>query len=121
METTLDKFGRIVIPKEIRDDFNLKPGSQIRIEESDQAIILKPFEGEPNLHWKDGVFVFSGTPLGELCGALCQLLCGTCFIVSPVVSPLGADRIRPPSTPIIIRPLTHQCTPPPHYHKIQRQ
>ena len=42
METTLDKFGRIVIPKEIRDDFNLKPGSQIRIEESEQTIILKP-------------------------------------------------------------------------------
>ena len=41
METTLDKFGRIVIPKEIRDDFNLKPGSQIRIEESEQAIIIK--------------------------------------------------------------------------------
>ena len=42
METTLDRFGRIVIPKKIRDDFNLKPGSQISIEESDQVIILKP-------------------------------------------------------------------------------
>jgi AbrB family looped-hinge helix DNA binding protein len=70
METTLDKFGRIVIPKEIRDDFNLKPGSQIRIEESEQAIILKPVPGEPNLHWKDGVLVFSGTPMGDLDKAL---------------------------------------------------
>ena len=66
METTLDRFGRIVIPKEIRDDFNLKPGSQIRIEESDQVIILKPLQGEASLHWKDGVLVFSGTPLGDL-------------------------------------------------------
>ena len=66
METTLDKFGRIVIPKEIRDDFNLKPGSQIRIEESEQAIILKPVAGEPNLHWKDGVLVFSGAPMGDV-------------------------------------------------------
>jgi len=66
METTLDKFGRIVIPKEIRDDFNLKPGSQIRIEESEQAIILKPVSGEPNLRWKDRVLVFSGTPMGDL-------------------------------------------------------
>jgi len=70
METTLDRFGRIVIPKEIRDDFNLKPGSQIRIEESDQVIILKPLEGEPNLHRKEGVLVFSGTPLGDLSEAL---------------------------------------------------
>jgi len=66
METTLDRFGRIVIPKEIRDDFNLKPGSPIRIEESDQVIILKPIQGDANLHWKDGVLVFSGTPLGDL-------------------------------------------------------
>ena len=66
METTLDRFGRIVIPKVIRDDFNLKPGSPIRIEESDQVIILKPMQGEANLHWKDGVLVFSGTPLGDL-------------------------------------------------------
>ena len=27
METTLDKFGRIVIPKRVRDDLDLKPGS----------------------------------------------------------------------------------------------
>jgi len=66
METTLDRFGRIVIPKVIRDDFNLKPGSPIRIEERDQVIILKPIQGEANLHWKDGVLVFSGTPLGDL-------------------------------------------------------
>jgi AbrB family looped-hinge helix DNA binding protein len=65
METTLDKFGRIVIPKEIRDDFNLKPGSQIRIEESDQAIVLKPVAGEPSLHLKEGVLVFSGGPMGD--------------------------------------------------------
>jgi AbrB family looped-hinge helix DNA binding protein len=70
METTIDRFGRIVIPKEIRDDFNLKPGSPIRIEESDQVIILKPLQGEANLHWKDGVLVFSGTPLGDLTKAL---------------------------------------------------
>ena len=66
METTLDRFGRIVIPKVIRDDFNLKPVSPIRIEESDQVIILKPIQGDANLHWKDGVLVFSGTPLGDL-------------------------------------------------------
>ena len=70
MEATLDKFGRIVIPKEIRDDFNLRPGSQIRIEESEQAIILKPVAGEQNLHWKDGVLVFTGVPMGDLEKAL---------------------------------------------------
>lgn len=66
METTLDKFGRIVIPKEIRDDFDLKPGNRIRIEESEKTIILRPISGEPNLRWKEGVLVFSGTLLVDL-------------------------------------------------------
>ncbi len=70
MEATLDRFGRIVIPKKIRDDFNLRAGTQISIEESGQSIILKPKHGEPNLHWKDGVLVFSGVPMGDLSEAL---------------------------------------------------
>ncbi len=49
MKTTLDKFGRIVIPKKIREDFNLKPGSPIRIEEGKEEILLTPAEEEPML------------------------------------------------------------------------
>ena len=56
METTLDKFGRIVIPKKIRDDLHLEPGDQIRVEENGQAIVLKPARGEPNLVLKDRYF-----------------------------------------------------------------
>jgi AbrB family looped-hinge helix DNA binding protein len=37
-ETIVDRFGRIVIPKKIRDDFNLEAGTQIRFEESEQGI-----------------------------------------------------------------------------------
>ena len=70
MEATLDKFGRIVIPKEIRDDFNLKPGNRFHIEESENAIILKPISGEANLRWKEGVLVFSGEPLADLSKAV---------------------------------------------------
>ena len=70
METTLDRFGRIVIPKKIRDDFNLRAGSQLRIEESEKSIVLKPVDEEPNLHLKDGVLVFSGIPLDDLDEAL---------------------------------------------------
>ena len=66
MQTTIDRFGRIVLPKKLRDDFNLEPGSQIQIEESGQKIILKPIHCEPNLRLKDGVLVFTGIPLGDL-------------------------------------------------------
>lgn len=69
-ETIVDRFGRIVIPKKIRDDFNLKAGSRIRFEETEQGIVLKPVHGEPDLRWKDGLLVFSGSALGDLSDAL---------------------------------------------------
>ena len=69
-ETMVDRFGRIVIPKKIREDFNLEAGTQIRFEESEEGIVLKPVRGEPNLHWKDGILVFSGSALGDLSNAI---------------------------------------------------
>ena len=72
METSLDRFGRIVIPKKIREDFNLKAGTPIRIEEGEKAIILIPVHGEPNLQVKDGVLVFSGSPLEDFGNALAK-------------------------------------------------
>ena len=62
MEAILDKSGRIVIPKKIREDFNLRPGSPIRIEEGKEEILLTPIEEKPVLVEKDGVLVFTGTP-----------------------------------------------------------
>ena len=70
IQTILDRFGRIVIPKKIREDFDLKAGTQIQIEENEKSIILTPIHGEPNLRMKDGVLVFSGTPLEDLGEAL---------------------------------------------------
>ncbi|RJQ55665.1 MAG: AbrB family transcriptional regulator [Desulfobacteraceae bacterium] len=72
METSVDRFGRILIPKRVRDDFNLKAGTLIRIEKSDQAIILTPFHGEPNLKVKEGVLVYSGTPMEDVGEALAR-------------------------------------------------
>ena len=66
MQTTIDRFGRIVLPKKLRNDFNLEPGSQIHIEESGQEIILKPIYDEPSLRLKEGVLVFTGTALDDL-------------------------------------------------------
>lgn len=66
METTLDKFGRVVIPKEIRDDLSLKPGEVLEVEKSGDEVILKLLREEPALHMKEGVLVFSGVATGNL-------------------------------------------------------
>ena len=70
VDAILDRFGRIVIPKRVRDHLDLRAGSQIRIEETEDGIVLKPIYGEPNLIEKDGVLVFSGAAVGDIEDAL---------------------------------------------------
>lgn len=66
METTVDKFGRIVIPKQVRDDLGLSPGSVLKIEERAEEIVLKPVAESLPLLFKDGVLVFAGEVEGNL-------------------------------------------------------
>ncbi len=70
METKLDKFGRVVLPKDIRDNLDLKPGQVLKIEKSDDEVILKPLRKESPLHVKDGVLIFSGTATGDITEAV---------------------------------------------------
>ncbi len=70
METKLDKFGRVVLPKEIRDSLDLKPGEILQVEESESEVILKPLRGESPLRLKNGVLVFSGTATGDIIKAV---------------------------------------------------
>jgi len=66
MEATLDKFGRIVIPKQVRDDLGLSPGAVLRVEEAGEGIVLKPVPGQSPLIVEDGVLVFTGEVAGDL-------------------------------------------------------
>lgn len=70
MESTIDRFGRIIIPKKVRDDLDLSPGTQITIEMVNNTIILEPVYGEHNLINKNGVLVFTGKPLENIEEAL---------------------------------------------------
>lgn len=66
METTLDKFGRVVIPKQVREDLGLSPGSVLKIEERAEEIVLKPVAESSPLVVKDGILVFTGEVEGDL-------------------------------------------------------
>ncbi|PXF60347.1 MAG: hypothetical protein C4B58_00480 [Deltaproteobacteria bacterium] len=61
MEIALDKLGRILIPKKVRNDLGLKPGTIFQIQESDQEICLKLVDKKSHIVNKDGVLVFSGS------------------------------------------------------------
>ncbi len=70
METKLDKFGRVVLPKNIRDHLDLKPGQVLKVERADEEVILKPMEKELPLRIKNGVLVFSGSATGDIAKAV---------------------------------------------------
>ncbi len=70
MKTTLDRFGRVVVPKDIRDRLGLRPGTEIEIDEKGNEVVLKPVEHEPALMVKEGVLVYSGKAIGDIRGAI---------------------------------------------------
>ncbi len=68
--TVLDSFGRIVVPKAIRDRLGIVPGSELQVEEKDGAIVIRGVEDLPGLVEKDGVLVFRARPNGDLADAV---------------------------------------------------
>jgi AbrB family looped-hinge helix DNA binding protein len=55
---TLDKAGRIVLPKPVRDRLQLAPGDELELESVGDAITLRPRRGGAQLRKKQGVWVF---------------------------------------------------------------
>ncbi len=60
MKTSIDRFGRVVVPKAIRQRLGLKAGAELEIREAGDAIVLRPIDGRPDLAVKDGILVFTG-------------------------------------------------------------
>jgi AbrB family looped-hinge helix DNA binding protein len=51
----IDKAGRIVVPKKLRDDLHLVPGTRLRIERSGDRLTLMPSSIAAKLVIEDGV------------------------------------------------------------------
>jgi len=68
--TTLDRFGRVVIPKQSRDHFGLAPGSTLTVIDGEDGILLRPGTPEAALKVKRGVLVFSGEVTADVSAAL---------------------------------------------------
>ncbi len=61
---TLDKAGRVVLPKPVRDEMQLRAGDSLELESSEDRIVLRPRRGGVGLHQKQGVWVFGvGEPI----------------------------------------------------------
>jgi|SRR5271165_872520 len=66
MNTTLtvDKAGRVVLPKPVRDELQLAAGDSLELESSEDRIVLRPVRGTAGLRKKQGIWVFrTGQPI----------------------------------------------------------
>ncbi|MGA2974046.1 MAG: AbrB/MazE/SpoVT family DNA-binding domain-containing protein [Spirochaetia bacterium] len=70
MRTSVDRFGRIVVPKAIRDRHGLIPGSGVEIEDAGDTITLRRADELPGLVEKEGILVFRARATGDLDGAI---------------------------------------------------
>jgi AbrB family looped-hinge helix DNA binding protein len=63
---TVDKAGRVVLPKPVRDELQLQAGDSLELEVSGQEITLRSVRAKMRLHREDGMWVFtSDEPLPE--------------------------------------------------------
>lgn len=60
MTTTIDRAGRVIIPKRLRDALNLGPGVEIDIEAGPDGLRLRAAGQTPRLATKKGFLVHQG-------------------------------------------------------------
>jgi AbrB family looped-hinge helix DNA binding protein len=67
MDTTaIDRFGRIVIPKSIRDVLGLDPTTELTVQVDGDMILLSPISDPERLIVREGVTIFEGDLLEDI-------------------------------------------------------
>jgi AbrB family looped-hinge helix DNA binding protein len=61
MSVTIDKLGRIVVPKPLRDRLGLVPGSELEVVERPDGFSLRVASRGPSMVKVDGLWVHQGT------------------------------------------------------------
>lgn len=62
MELKIDKAGRIVVPKRLRDRLGFKPDTDLEAIEQRDGVLLKKARSAPSMVRIDGLWVHQGAP-----------------------------------------------------------
>jgi AbrB family looped-hinge helix DNA binding protein len=66
-KVTIDRAGRVVLPKALRDEMRLSPGDTLDLTVAGDEVILRPVRVASPLQKERGVWVFrTGKPLSAL-------------------------------------------------------
>ncbi|MGH7840973.1 MAG: AbrB/MazE/SpoVT family DNA-binding domain-containing protein [Candidatus Binataceae bacterium] len=60
MKLRIDKSGRIVVPKPLRQRLGLEPGTELELVDQQGSVLLRPVEERPALVKLDGLWVHQG-------------------------------------------------------------
>jgi len=60
MTLKMDKAGRVILPKPLRDRLGLHAGSDLEILETAEGVVLKPAGRKPSMIKKQGLWVHTG-------------------------------------------------------------
>src|SRR5437016_1007087 len=64
LKTTIDRAGRVVLPKPLRDNLQLEPGDWLSVESTENEIVIRPLRGTVPLQKKHGIWTYGvGEPL----------------------------------------------------------
>lgn len=66
MTITIDRAGRVVIPKPVREQFSLWEGSELEVEYTGNEIRLTVADLEPRLIEKGGLLIHHGASQGKV-------------------------------------------------------
>jgi AbrB family looped-hinge helix DNA binding protein len=57
---SIDRAGRLVLPKPVREQLQLEPGELLELESFEDHVVLRPVRGNGAMRKKQGIWVFSG-------------------------------------------------------------
>jgi AbrB family looped-hinge helix DNA binding protein len=60
MELSIDKFGRVVLPKKLREHLGVGTGLKVQVEETPDGVKLTPVRHGSGLTMKDGLLILRG-------------------------------------------------------------
>jgi AbrB family looped-hinge helix DNA binding protein len=59
-KVSIDRAGRLVLPKSLRDEMRLQPGDEVLVESEGDRITLRPIRPEARLKKEHGIWVYQG-------------------------------------------------------------